>query len=99
MPSPSDKEVEILSPNPRMSPSEILWDVQTGKRDTKAFGEAMFIGMPAVTQWIHIQKLSPQNKGALPHIPLQAGYRNEEQSLTHIWLLIISVATSFTVLM
>jgi hypothetical protein len=67
----------------------------TGKRNTKAFGEAMFVSMPAVAQQIHIQRLNPENKGALPYTPLQADYRNEKQSLTHIWLLVISLGISF----
>jgi hypothetical protein len=40
--------------------------------------------MPAVAQWIHIQKLSPENKEVLPYIPLQAGYRSEKHSLVHM---------------
>jgi hypothetical protein len=31
-------------------------------------------------------KAEPENKGALPYIPLQAGYRSKKQALTHIWL-------------
>jgi hypothetical protein len=54
----------------------LLWDSQAGKQDTKTFWEAMFTGMTAATQWIHIQRLSPEHKGALPYIPLQADYRN-----------------------
>jgi hypothetical protein len=42
--------------------------------------------MLAVAQWIHIQRLSPENKGALPYISLQAGYRSKQQGLTHTWL-------------
>jgi hypothetical protein len=40
----------------------------------------------AHTQWSHVQKLSPENKGALPYIAFQAENRSEKQSLTHIWL-------------
>jgi hypothetical protein len=54
--------------------------------DTKAFQEAIFISMPAVGQQIHIQRLSSENKGVSPYIPLQAGYRSKKQGLTHIWL-------------
>jgi hypothetical protein len=32
--------------------AEMLWNIQTGKRDTKAFQEAIFISMPAVAQQI-----------------------------------------------
>jgi hypothetical protein len=76
----------------------VLQDIQAGKQDTKAFRETIFINVPAVGQWIHIQRLSPENKGALPYIALQTGYRSEKQSLTHIWLLVISLATSSSVL-
>jgi hypothetical protein len=55
----------------------------------------MFIGTPAAAQWIHIQSLNPKNKGALPYKTLQADYRSEKQSLTTIWLLVISLTTSF----
>jgi hypothetical protein len=58
----------------------LLWDIQAGKRDTKAFQEAIFISMLAAAQRIHIQRLSPKKKGALPSIPLQVGYRSEKQS-------------------
>jgi hypothetical protein len=54
--------------------------------EPKAFPEAMFITMPTAAQQIHIRRLSSKNKGALPSIPLQAGYRSKKQGLTHIWL-------------
>jgi DMSO reductase anchor subunit len=76
----------------------LLWYIQAGKQDTKAFGEAMFISMLAVTQWIPIQRLSPENTEALPFIHLQTKNRNEKQSLTHIWLPVISLVTSFSML-
>jgi hypothetical protein len=75
----------------------LLWDIQAGKWDTKAFWEAMFISVLVAAQQIPIQRLSSENKGALPYIPLQAGYRSKKQSLTHIWLLVISLATSSSV--
>jgi hypothetical protein len=37
----------------------------------QAFQEAVFISMPPVAQQIHIQRLSPENKGVSPYIPLQ----------------------------
>jgi hypothetical protein len=78
----------------------LLRDIQAGKPDTKALREAVFVSMPAAAaQQIPIQRLSPENKGALLiYIPFQAGYRSEKQSLTHIWLLVISLATSSSVL-
>jgi hypothetical protein len=48
----------------------------------------------AQTQQTPVQRLSPENKGGLPYIPLQAGYRNKKQSLTHIWLHATLLATS-----
>jgi hypothetical protein len=51
-----------------VSLSVLLWDIQAGKQDPKAFQEAMLISMPAETQCIHIRRLSPKNKGVLPSI-------------------------------
>jgi hypothetical protein len=64
-----------------------------GNQDTKAFQEAIFISVLAVDQWIPIQRLSPENKGALPYIPLQAGYKSKKKGLTHIWLYTFLLAT------
>jgi hypothetical protein len=64
----------------------MLLGIQAGKWDTKAFQEAVFISMLGADQQMHIQRLSPENKGVSPYIPLQAGYRSKKQSLTHIWL-------------
>jgi hypothetical protein len=72
----------------------LLWDIHAGKWDTKAFLEAMFISVPVVAQQIPIQKLSPENKGALPSIPLQAGYSSKKQGLTPMWLYASLLATS-----
>jgi hypothetical protein len=41
---------------------------RTGNQDTKAFREAIFISVLAATQQIHIQRLSPENKGAMTYI-------------------------------
>jgi hypothetical protein len=57
----------------------LLQDIQAGKQDSKAFQDAMFISILATAQWIHIQRLSPKNKGAFLYIPLQAGYRSKKQ--------------------
>jgi hypothetical protein len=70
------KYVHLSSLTPFLKLVSVLRDIQAAKRDTRAFQEAMFIGMLAVTQWIHIQSLSPENKEALPYVPLQADYRN-----------------------
>jgi hypothetical protein len=40
-------------------------------------------------------KAEPKNKMVSPYIPLQAGYRSKEQSSTHIWLHVTSMAISF----
>jgi hypothetical protein len=48
---------------------------------------------------IHIQRLSPKNKGVSPYTPLQAGYRSEKQGLTHVWLHVTLLATSPPVLL
>uniref|UniRef100_A0A8C0XIX4 RAVE complex protein Rav1 C-terminal domain-containing protein n=1 Tax=Castor canadensis TaxID=51338 RepID=A0A8C0XIX4_CASCN len=32
----------------------------------------------AQTQWTHVQRLSPENKGVSPYVPLQAGYRGNK---------------------
>jgi hypothetical protein len=47
----------------------------------------------AQTQGTHVQRLSPQNKGVSPYIPLQAGYRSKKQGLVHIWLYLILLPT------
>jgi hypothetical protein len=47
----------------------MLRNIQTGKRDTKAFQEAIFISVLAVAQQIHIQRLRPKNQWVLPYIP------------------------------
>jgi hypothetical protein len=41
----------------------LLWKSQTETRDTKAFQEVIFTGVPAAAQQIHIQRLSPENRG------------------------------------
>jgi hypothetical protein len=60
----------------------MLLESQT--QDTKAFQETIFIGMMAMTQQIHIHRLSPENKGVSPYIPLKAGYGSKKQGLTYV---------------
>jgi hypothetical protein len=72
----------------------LLRESRTETPDTKAFQDAVFISVLAAAQQIHIQRLSPKNKGALPYISLQAGYRSKKQGLTHIWLHTTLLATS-----
>jgi hypothetical protein len=41
----------------------------------------------AQTQRTHVQRLSPDNKGGSPYVPLQLGCRDnkiEKQGLTHV---------------
>jgi uncharacterized protein YbaP (TraB family) len=67
---------------------------RTEKQNTEAVQqEAMFV-VPAQTQQTYVQRLSPENKGDLLYIPLQAGYRSKKQGLTHIWLHATLLATS-----
>jgi hypothetical protein len=96
--SPGNKEVKTTSSNPGQESPEMLWDIQAGKQDTKTFWEAVFISMLSVAQQIHIQMLSPEDKGALPCRPLQESYRSKKQSLTHIRLHASLLATLCSVL-
>jgi hypothetical protein len=52
-----------------------------------------FILLCQQTWQTHVQRLSLENKGVSPYIPLQAGYRSKEQVLIHIWLYLILLAT------
>jgi hypothetical protein len=59
--------------------------------DSEAISRKQHFVVSAQTQQTHIQRLSPENKGVSPYIPLQAGYRGNEikkqqQRLAHIWL-------------
>jgi hypothetical protein len=57
-------------------------------RDSEAISRKQHFIMPAQTQRTRVQRLSPENKGVSPYIPLQAGYRGnkiKKQGLTHIW--------------
>jgi hypothetical protein len=80
-----------------LSPVGMLRESQT-ETDTRAFQEALFISVPAVAQRIHIQRLTPENKGVSPYIPLQAGYRSRKQGLTPLWLHVTLLATLLPVL-
>jgi hypothetical protein len=80
---------------PRRRLGETLWwDIQAGNQDTKAFQEAIFISRPAAAQWIPIQRLSPENKGALDTFVSML----QKQDLTHIWSYASLLATSPSVL-
>jgi hypothetical protein len=73
--------------------AQLLWDFQAGKWDTKAFKEEIFISMPATAKQIHIQRLSPENKGVSAYIRLQASCKSKKEGLTHIWLHATLLAT------
>jgi hypothetical protein len=62
-------------------------------RDTEAISRKEHFIVPAQTQWTHVQRLSPKNKGVSPYIPLQTGYRRKKQALIHIRLYFILLAT------
>jgi phage shock protein PspC (stress-responsive transcriptional regulator) len=42
----------------------------------QSYQEASLLGRPAAAQQTWVQRLSPENKGALPYIQFRAGYRN-----------------------
>jgi hypothetical protein len=52
-------------------------------RGHQSFQEASLLSKPAATQWIHIPRLIPENKGGFPYTPVKAGYRNGGYSLFH----------------
>jgi hypothetical protein len=76
----------------------MLWESQTETLHIEAFQEAVFISLLAAAQQIHIQRLSLENKGVSPYIPLQADYRSKNHGLIHIWLHATLLATSPPVL-
>jgi hypothetical protein len=48
----------------------LLYDTEEqGNGTLRLLQEAMIISMPAVTQWIHIQRLSPEKNGVFPCTP------------------------------
>jgi hypothetical protein len=75
----------------------LLWESRTETGDTKAFQEAIFISVLAAAQQIHIQSLSPENKGVLPYIPSRQ-VTEARKNLIHIWLYTILLATLPSVL-
>jgi hypothetical protein len=58
----TDCEVALNDERPSVAPDGVvLQDIQAGKQDPKAIQEA--------AQRIHVQRLSPKNKGPLPCVP------------------------------
>jgi hypothetical protein len=49
----------------------------------QSFQETSLLSRLAVTQQIHIQRLSPENKGGFPSVPFRAGYGNRGYRLSH----------------
>jgi hypothetical protein len=73
----------------------LLQDTQEqGKGTLRQFSRKQRFIVPAQTQQTHVQRLNSKNKGALPYILLQAGYKSKKQSLTHTWLPATLLATS-----
>jgi hypothetical protein len=68
-------------------------------RDTEAISRKQCFIVPAQTQWTHVQRLSPENKGVSPYMPLQAVteaksiYAFFKYNRIHIWLYLILLAT------
>jgi hypothetical protein len=63
----------------------VLQDSWTETQDTEAVLQEQDFIVLAQTQQSHVQRLSLDNKVALPYITLQAGYRSKKQGLTHMW--------------
>jgi hypothetical protein len=70
----------------------LLAEIRVSEADSQ---EATFT-VPTQTQRTCVQRLSPENKGVSPYIPLQTGYRSKKQSSTHICLHVTSLAISFS---
>jgi hypothetical protein len=73
------------------------WEIlKHGNGTQRFFGKQCLL---AYQQWLsRFTSKGPENKGALLYLPLQADYRSEKQTLTHIGLPVISLATSSSVL-
>jgi hypothetical protein len=61
-------EMDIEMVQQSLSHPPVVAYLGTGKQDTKAFQEEICVSVPAADQQIHIQRLRPENKGALPSI-------------------------------
>jgi hypothetical protein len=87
------KPVYVSTMAPRCGETEEVLQVLDEIWDSEAISRKQRFIVPARTQWTHVQRLSPENKGVSPYITLQAGYRNKKQGLIHIWLYLILLAT------
>jgi hypothetical protein len=54
----------------------MLQETRTETWDSEARKQCFIV--PAQTQWTHVQRLSPENKGVSPYVPLQVGYRGNK---------------------
>jgi hypothetical protein len=64
--------------NPRKwAPKKCCRILLAETRDSEANSRKQHFIVPAQTQQTHVQRLSPENKGISPYIPLQAGYRSK----------------------
>jgi hypothetical protein len=62
-------------------------------QDSEANSRKKHFIVPTQTQWTHVQRLNPENKGVSPYIPFQADHRRKKQGLICIWLYLILLAT------
>jgi hypothetical protein len=81
------------SPQSQRNFQEMLWEFASWDTGLEAISRKQHFIVLAQTQWTHVQRPSPDNKGVSPYRPLQAGYRSKKQGLIHIWLYLIVLAT------
>jgi hypothetical protein len=98
---PSLWEVGALGPARQLWVSKLMQsqccgNVKLRYGTLRSFSRKQCFIVPAQTQWTRVQRLSPENKGISPYIPLQAGYRSKKQSSTHLWLHVTPLAISFS---
>jgi hypothetical protein len=71
----------------------VLQDSWTETQDTESVLQEQDFIVLAQAQWTHVQRLSPDNKGALPYIPLQAGYRSKKQPIYGLHTSLFAIST------
>jgi hypothetical protein len=82
--------------NPGQAPKKCCGNLKLRYGSLRQFSRKQRFIVPAQTQQTHVQRLSPENKGVSPCIPLQAAYRSKKQSSTHLWLHVTSLAILFS---
>jgi hypothetical protein len=90
---PSDKGGDNSPSLQSRTPQEMCRSLLAETGTLEAISRRQCFIVPAQTQRTRVQRLSPENKGVSPSIPLQAGYRSKKQGLIHVWLYLISLAT------